>query len=140
MITTVAGGAVRLVAGTVGSAIGLVKNTISGHAPSRAEAATSSGWARPGGDDGATAAGTGSGPGSREAGTDDTEPAREGADPQPEPVNPEPVNVVEELGLDPAPVDEPEPDNSIDAAADPDSVDATPADIAKVVEKDHDKS
>lgn len=46
---------------------------------------------------------------------------------------PTPVNVTEELGLDPAPVaDRPQdrPLTSIDEAADPDAVDATPADIA----------
>jgi len=51
---------------------------------------------------------------------------------------PEPVNVVEELDLDPAPVDpdagEPEPSEeavtSIDAQADPDAVDVTPDDVA----------
>ena len=50
----------------------------------------------------------------------------------------EPVNVVEELGLDPAPVDEPaggttdgdEPLTTIDAQADPEAVDVTPADVA----------
>lgn len=45
-----------------------------------------------------------------------------------------PVNVVEELGLDPAPVDvpaEPQPITSIDAQADPESVDVTPADVAE---------
>lgn len=52
-------------------------------------------------------------------------------------IDPErPVNVVKELGLDPAPAPDtqPEPTTSIDAAADPDSVDATPADVADVVE------
>ena len=52
---------------------------------------------------------------------------------------PEPVNVVEALDLDPAPVDETpaessdadEPVTSIDAQADPDDVDATPADVAE---------
>ncbi len=47
---------------------------------------------------------------------------------------PTPVNVVEELGLDPAPVDTPAaptPITSIDAQADPDQVDATPADVAE---------
>lgn len=46
---------------------------------------------------------------------------------------PTPVNVVEELGLDPAPVAErpgDRPITAIDAAADPDAVDATPADVA----------
>ncbi len=50
----------------------------------------------------------------------------------------EPVNVVEELGLDPAPVDgaapageAEEPVTSIDAQADPDAVDVTPADVAE---------
>lgn len=44
------------------------------------------------------------------------------------------VNVVEELGLDPAPVDLPEtpqPITSIDAQADPESVEVTPADVAE---------
>lgn len=52
-------------------------------------------------------------------------------------IDPEtPVNVVDELGLDPAPVDrsgEPKPVTGIDAAADPDHVDATPADVADIV-------
>lgn len=51
---------------------------------------------------------------------------------------PTPVNVTEELGLDPAPVaDRPQdrPLTSIDEAADPDAVDATPADIAGSVAK-----
>lgn len=51
---------------------------------------------------------------------------------------PTPVNVTEELGLDPAPVAErPEdrPLTSIDRAADPDAVEATPADIAGSVAK-----
>lgn len=57
----------------------------------------------------------------------------------------EPVNVTEELGLDPAPVDEPkgtpatpdahQPVTAIDAAADTEHVEATPADIAKAVAK-----
>jgi hypothetical protein len=55
----------------------------------------------------------------------------------------EPVNVTEELGLDPAPVDKPKgprkteskPTTSIDAAADPSDVDVTPADVAQVVSK-----
>ena len=55
---------------------------------------------------------------------------------------PEPVNVTEELGLDPAPVEKParskkaprkKPVTDIDAAADPSAVDATPADVAEVV-------
>ena len=47
--------------------------------------------------------------------------------------DPTPVNVVEELGLDPAPVDTshaPKPITSIDAQADPEHVEATPADVA----------
>lgn len=58
---------------------------------------------------------------------------------------PEPVNVVEELGLDPAPVEEPAaahevpataapgPETGIDAKADASTVDATPADVAAKV-------
>lgn len=60
----------------------------------------------------------------------------------PGPAEPEPVNVVEELDLDPAPADEPtptvpgqEPVTTIDAAADPDHVEATPADVAEAVSK-----
>ncbi|QIX27142.1 hypothetical protein ncot_11435 [Nocardioides sp. JQ2195] len=57
---------------------------------------------------------------------------------------PEPVNVTEELGLDPAPVEKPKPKkkpatkptNRIDAAADPSTMDATPADVAKTIGKD----
>ena len=55
----------------------------------------------------------------------------------------EPVNVVEELGLDPAPVETPKPakkkapakkaTTSIDAAADTANVDVTPADVAEKV-------
>lgn len=56
----------------------------------------------------------------------------------------EPVNVTEELGLDPAPISKPRPRTTpapppvtdIDAQADPDHVDATPADIADAVKKD----
>lgn len=51
---------------------------------------------------------------------------------------PTPVNVTEELGLDPAPVEAPatdEPLTSIDAEADVSSVDVTPADVAKAVAK-----
>lgn len=57
---------------------------------------------------------------------------------------PEPVNVTEELGLDPAPVDKPKPAKkapakkpmtTIDAAADPSDVDVTPADVAQAVAK-----
>ncbi|WP_408895753.1 hypothetical protein ACJ5H2_12640 [Nocardioides sp. R1-1] len=55
-----------------------------------------------------------------------------------------PVNVTEELGLDPAPVDEPRPPKTpkpapvtaIDAEADPSQVHVTPADVAEVVAKD----
>ncbi|MFC5727300.1 MULTISPECIES: hypothetical protein [Nocardioides] len=56
----------------------------------------------------------------------------------------EPVNVTEELGLDPAPVEKPKPAKKaptkkpmtrIDAAADPSDVDVTPADVAQVVAK-----
>lgn len=54
-----------------------------------------------------------------------------------------PVNVTEELGLDPAPVAKPRPRTtptpppvtSIDAQADPGGVSATPADVADVVDK-----
>ncbi|GAA4802196.1 hypothetical protein ACFQ0K_13040 [Nocardioides caeni] len=57
-------------------------------------------------------------------------------------VDPEqPVNVTEELGLDPAPVAKPKkrrpapkPVTGIDAAADTTAVDATPADIAEAVD------
>ncbi len=54
---------------------------------------------------------------------------------------PEPVNVVEALGLDPTPVGKtssPKPATSIDAAADPDAVSATPADVARAVRRDSD--
>lgn len=47
-----------------------------------------------------------------------------------------PVNVTEELGLDPAPVEKPKtkkPLTKIDAAADAAEVDVTPADVAKNV-------
>ncbi|WP_235736474.1 hypothetical protein [Nocardioides alcanivorans] len=54
-------------------------------------------------------------------------------DPAAGPSTPEPVNVVEELGLDPAPFDKPKPNTTIDAAADPSAVDATPADVARAV-------
>ncbi|TNM49575.1 hypothetical protein FHP29_01625 [Nocardioides albidus] len=55
----------------------------------------------------------------------------------------EPVNVTEELGLDPAPVERPKapkapssrPVTGIDAQADPDHVHATPADVADAVAK-----
>lgn len=54
---------------------------------------------------------------------------------------PTPVNVTEELGLDPAPVDAPQtedsqtdaPVTSIDAEADAGNVDVTPADVARAV-------
>jgi hypothetical protein len=54
-------------------------------------------------------------------------------DPVPDPAHPKPVNVVEKLGLDPAPFDKPKPNTTIDAAADPSAVTATPADVAKTV-------
>lgn len=77
-------------------------------------------------------------------------PAKDAATPSTPPASSrpqaEPVNVTEELGLDPAPVEKPqaeksekattEPTTSIDAAADPSSVDVTPADVAEVVGKD----
>jgi hypothetical protein len=57
--------------------------------------------------------------------------------------SPEPVNVSEELGLDPTPVQKPrspkkaapsaKPITKIDAAADPSSVDVTPVDVAERV-------
>ncbi|MFN7150709.1 MAG: hypothetical protein ACK4V6_14690 [Microthrixaceae bacterium] len=56
-----------------------------------------------------------------------------------------PVNVTAELGLDPAPVEQPKPKKAsakkkpatkIDAAADPSGVDATPADLAKVLSEE----
>lgn len=55
----------------------------------------------------------------------------------------EPVNVTKELGLDPSPVAQrkparksaPKPTTRIDAAADPSSVDVTPAEVAEVVSK-----
>ncbi len=52
--------------------------------------------------------------------------------------DPTPVNVVEELGLDPAPVDTPasaRPITSIDAQADPEHVEATPADVAERISR-----
>lgn len=59
---------------------------------------------------------------------------------------PEPVNVTEEAGIDPAPVAKPKakrtkkaaskPITGIDAAADPSSVTVTPADVAEVVSAD----
>ena len=69
--------------------------------------------------------------------TGPTEPAEAAEKAQPVDTS-EPVNVVEELGLDPAPVDEPaggttdgdEPVTTIDAQADPEAVDVTPADVA----------
>lgn len=57
---------------------------------------------------------------------------------------PEPVNVTEELGLDPAPVAKPKPARKttakkpvtqVDAKADPSAVDATPADVGRAVAK-----
>jgi hypothetical protein len=64
------------------------------------------------------------------------------ADRSPADDGPEPVNVVEELDLDPAPVDDataevadPAPVTTIDAQADPGTVDVTPADIADQVER-----
>ncbi|NYG57225.1 hypothetical protein BJ980_000148 [Nocardioides daedukensis] len=60
-------------------------------------------------------------------------------------INPdEPVNVTEELGLDPSPIAKPKrkkapakkPATKIDAAADTSQVSATPADVAKVADKD----
>lgn len=61
------------------------------------------------------------------------------------PISPdEPVNVTEELGLDPSPVATPKkprkpaekPVTGIDAAADPADVDVTPADVARTVQND----
>ncbi|UMG92659.1 hypothetical protein [Nocardioides sp. TF02-7] len=86
---------------------------------------------------------------------EDTTPQDTAAEPTEEPATattddstgsrPEPVNVTEELGLDPAPVDKPKPSKeaatskpttAIDAAADPSKVDVTPADVAEAVAKD----
>ncbi|WP_110205314.1 hypothetical protein [Nocardioides daejeonensis] len=71
---------------------------------------------------------------------------RQTVDPAPPPpaveIDPDrPVNVVKELGLDPAPVPDtsPKPTTRIDAAADPESVEATPADVAKVVDPDQER-
>lgn len=77
-----------------------------------------------------------------EPATTDEQPEQPEQDEQPEPhveIDPEePVNVTEELGLDPAPVAKPKarkkaapkPVTAIDAEADPSEVDVTPADIA----------
>ena len=55
---------------------------------------------------------------------------------------PVPVNIHDELGLDAAPVEKPrrkpKPLTKIDAQADPAKVDATPADVAKVVSEEPD--
>ncbi len=73
----------------------------------------------------------------------DTRPT---AEPDPSPPSVEidpnrPVNVVKELGLDPAPIPDtrPKPTTRIDAAADPEGVEATPADVAKVVDPDQER-
>ena len=69
-----------------------------------------------------------SGPGARTVWKTADQPAPRGDD------LPKPVNVVEELGLDAAPFDEPRgpaPVTSIDAQADPVQVTATPADVAQ---------
>lgn len=52
-----------------------------------------------------------------------------------------PVNVVEELGLDPAPVGDggPQSVTGIDAAADREAVDVTPADVARTAGRHHAK-
>ncbi len=70
--------------------------------------------------------------------TDVEPPAETPAEPEPAIKPDEPVNVTEELGLDPAPVTKPKrktpakkPVTGIDAAADPTHVDVTPADIAE---------
>lgn len=75
--------------------------------------------------------------------TVDVVPAR---DQEPAPVglgtDPAPVNVTEELGLDPAPVDPPRPAprtapvTSIDQQAEPGLVDSTPADVAARLGRD----
>lgn len=72
------------------------------------------------------------------------EPVQASAPKEDSSAHPEPVNVTEELGLDPAPVEKPKvakkapkrrPVTKIDAAADPSTVDATPADVADAVAK-----
>lgn len=72
----------------------------------------------------------------------DVEPAPEAAaEPEVEISPDRPVNVTEELGLDPSPVAKPKrprkaapkPVTKIDAEADPAHVDATPADVAEAV-------
>lgn len=123
-ITTVAKGAVQLAAGVAGTAAGTVKQAISGDVDEQQPEKVSSDSEQAE----ATAAGEADNP---TAATEASEQAADGGGKQ----HPEPVNVVEQLGLDPAPVPEPKPNTSIDAAADPDAVDVTPADVAKVVGK-----
>jgi hypothetical protein len=67
--------------------------------------------------------------------------SRDGSDENKSAPQPEPVNVTQELGIDPAPVTKPrtrprktaKPVTEIDAAADPSTVTVTPADVAEVV-------
>lgn len=85
-----------------------------------------------------------------------TRPTKRPADAKSQPPAPEqvphdvdpgqPVNVVEELGLDPAPVDSPAPTDEslpdpvtgIDASASRESTDASPADVAAVLDEKSD--
>lgn len=155
-IKDVAVGAVKTpltVAGTVaGSAAGLAKD-VAGKTVGAVAAVVS------GGDMGAGATGAAtqekrppaeatSGEASREtsgetSGDTTEETADDAAPTLSGPISPtEPINVTEELGLDPAPVEKPKrtrrttkPTTKIDAAADPSEVDVTPADVAKAVGK-----
>lgn len=81
----------------------------------------------------------------REASRPDRPAAKKPTAKKPPTPTDEPVNVIDELGLDPAPVTKPKPARKpagkkpvtkIDAAADPSHVDVTPADMAKAVHKE----
>ncbi len=122
LIKNVAAGTLRVAAGATGTVTGMVKQTLAGRHPHEQEP-------RP--DTAARDDAPEPEPAARAA-AEPTRPTEDSGDKN----HPEPVNVVEKLGLDPAPVPKPKPPNSIDGAADPDAVDATPADVAGRVDPD----
>lgn len=138
MIKDVAVESLKLPASAAGSAFGLVKGAASvGRTAGVQVTRTATGVAT----DAVTSL-----VGSRDASTALPDDTRDVDVPDAGPTGrPEPVNVTEELGLDPAPVDQPSaaidtpeagtPLTTIDAAADTEHVEATPADIAKAVAK-----
>ena len=135
MIKDVAVESLKLPASAAGSAFGLVKGAASvGRTAGVQVTRTATGVAT----DAVTSL-----VGSRDASTALPDDTRDVDVPDAGPTGrPEPVNVTEELGLDPAPVEKPKPARKaaakkpvtqVDAKADPSAVDATPADVGRAV-------